>query len=134
MSDSDGVTPTPGQIPAVFTKSRGRHLLSKESIQDILMCWDMSVHEGVMSGNGVLFLGWFGPIGAAALCYAAYSLRETGIEEVWVVGSLVICASVVIHGVTATPFHQALRQVYPGRIRDTLPPTSLYEYLLPGPS
>src|SRR5215208_1037410 len=51
----------------------------------------------------VLFLGWFGPIGAAALYYAAFSLRETGIEEVWVVGSLVICASVVVHGVTATP-------------------------------
>ena len=37
-----------------------------------------------------------------ALC-DAFSLRETGIEEVWVVGSLVICTSVVVHGVTATP-------------------------------
>jgi len=54
-------------------------------------------------GKDVLFLGWFGPIGAAALYYAAFSLRETGVEAVWVVGSLVICASVVIHGVTATP-------------------------------
>jgi sodium/hydrogen antiporter len=27
-----------------------------------------------------------------------------GIEEVWVVGSLVICASLLAHGVTATPF------------------------------
>ena len=51
----------------------------------------------------VLFLGWFGPIGAAALYYAAFSLRETGIEVVWVVGSLVICTSVVVHGITATP-------------------------------
>src|SRR5215217_6409076 len=51
----------------------------------------------------VLFLGWFGPIGAAALYYAAFSLRETGMEEVWVVGSLVICTSVVVHGITATP-------------------------------
>ena len=34
--------------------------------------------------------------------YDAFSLCETGIEEVWVIGSLVICASVV-HGVTATP-------------------------------
>ncbi len=53
--------------------------------------------------KNVLFLGWFGPVGAAALYYAAFSLRETGIEEVWVVGSLVICASVLVHGVTATP-------------------------------
>ena len=54
-------------------------------------------------GRDVLFLGWFGPIGAAALYYAAFSLRETGIEEVWVVGSLVICTSVLVHGVSATP-------------------------------
>jgi NhaP-type Na+/H+ or K+/H+ antiporter len=54
-------------------------------------------------GKDVLFLGWFGPVGAAALYYAAFSLRETGIEEVWTVGSLVICASVLVHGVSATP-------------------------------
>jgi sodium/hydrogen antiporter len=51
----------------------------------------------------VLFLGWFGPIGAAALYYAAFSFRETGIEEAWVLGSLIICASVLVHGVSATP-------------------------------
>jgi NhaP-type Na+/H+ or K+/H+ antiporter len=51
----------------------------------------------------VLFLGWFGPIGAAALYYAAFSFRETGIEEAWVVVSLIICASVLVHGVSATP-------------------------------
>jgi sodium/hydrogen antiporter len=51
----------------------------------------------------VLFLGWFGPIGAAALYYAAFSLRKTGLEEAWVVGSLIICSSVLIHGVSATP-------------------------------
>ena len=54
-------------------------------------------------GKDVLFLGWFGPIGAAALYYAAFSYRETGIEAAWTVGSLVICASVVVHGVSATP-------------------------------
>jgi NhaP-type Na+/H+ or K+/H+ antiporter len=51
----------------------------------------------------VLFLGWFGPVGAAALYYAAFSFRETGIEAAWTVGSLVICASLLVHGVTATP-------------------------------
>jgi sodium/hydrogen antiporter len=55
------------------------------------------------SGRDVLFLGWFGPVGAAALYYAAFSLEETGIEAVWVIGSLVICASVVVHGISATP-------------------------------
>lgn len=52
----------------------------------------------------VLFLGWFGPIGAAALYYATLSLDRVGAEEVWVVGSLVICASLLAHGLTATPF------------------------------
>ncbi|MDP8926212.1 MAG: cation:proton antiporter [Actinomycetota bacterium] len=49
-----------------------------------------------------LFVGWFGPIGAAALYYAALAHRETGNEEIWVVGSLIICASVLAHGLTAT--------------------------------
>ncbi len=51
----------------------------------------------------VLFLGWFGPIGAAALYYSTHALRETGVEEVWTVSSFVIVASVVAHGITDTP-------------------------------
>jgi sodium/hydrogen antiporter len=58
----------------------------------------------VRAKDDVLFLGWFGPIGAAALYYATLSVEGVGIEEVWVVGSLVICASLLAHGVTATPF------------------------------
>jgi NhaP-type Na+/H+ or K+/H+ antiporter len=55
------------------------------------------------SGRDVLILLWFGPVGAAALYYAAFSLEETGIEAVWVIGILVICASVMVHGISATP-------------------------------
>ena len=67
----------------------------------------------VKGRKDALFLGWFGPLGAAALYYATFSLRETGLEEVWVVGSLLICASVLAHGVSATP----LTKLYgrPGR-------------------
>lgn len=57
----------------------------------------------VKGRKDALFLGWFGPLGAAALYYAAFSVRETGLDEVWVVGSLLICASVLAHGVSATP-------------------------------
>ena len=57
----------------------------------------------VRGGGNALFLGWFGPIGVAALYYANLSLRETGIEAAWTAGSLVICASILIHGVTAAP-------------------------------
>ena len=60
--------------------------------------------EALRAGaKDVHFLGWFGSIGPAALYYTAFSLGETGIEEAWVVGSLVICASVLVHGVPATP-------------------------------
>ncbi len=50
-----------------------------------------------------LFLGWFGPIGVAALYYANLSVSEAGVEEAWVVGSLIICASILVHGLSATP-------------------------------
>ena len=59
--------------------------------------------RGVRGGANALFLGWFGPIGVAALYYANLSLRETGIEAAWTVGSLVICASIIAHGLTAAP-------------------------------
>lgn len=50
-----------------------------------------------------LFLGWFGPVGVAALFYANLAVRKAGVEEAWVVGSLVICASILAHGLSATP-------------------------------
>lgn len=50
------------------------------------------------------FIGWFGPIGVAAIFYAGLCLRRTGIEEVWAVVSLMVCASIVVHGLTSTPF------------------------------
>ncbi len=58
----------------------------------------------VRKGEDTLFYGWFGPMGIASLYYATLALRETGAEEAWVAGSLVVCASVLAYGVTATPF------------------------------
>jgi sodium/hydrogen antiporter len=51
-----------------------------------------------------LFAGWFGPIGIAALFYASLALHRTELHVVWVVASLLVCASVAVHGLTATPF------------------------------
>ncbi|HMB50185.1 MAG TPA: cation:proton antiporter [Natronoarchaeum rubrum] len=50
-----------------------------------------------------LFVGWFGPIGIAALYYATLAARETGAEVVWVAGSLVVAGSLLVHGISATP-------------------------------
>jgi sodium/hydrogen antiporter len=67
----------------------------------------MLIHRRITSlrtTSDSLFVGWFGPIGIGALYYAAFAFGETGHEEVWAVGSLVICASVLVHGITASPF------------------------------
>jgi NhaP-type Na+/H+ or K+/H+ antiporter len=56
--------------------------------------------------NGIkdaLFMGWFGPIGVAAIYYANFSVHKTGIDEIWYVASLCVAGSVLVHGVTAVP-------------------------------
>ena len=55
------------------------------------------------TGADALFLGWFGPIGIAALYYANFAARQTGIEAVWTVASAIVGASIVAHGMMATP-------------------------------
>lgn len=51
-----------------------------------------------------VWLGWFGPIGVAAIFYLTH-LETLGVTEpvVWHAGSLVVAASIVAHGVTASP-------------------------------
>ena len=57
----------------------------------------------LVRGRGdALFLSWFGPIGVAALCYDSLCMREARIEEAWPVASLLIRASILAHGVTAS--------------------------------
>ncbi len=51
----------------------------------------------------VLFTGWFGPVGIAALFYATKVNRELGEPLLWEIASLVIFVSILVHGITATP-------------------------------
>lgn len=53
--------------------------------------------------DGVLFAGWFGPVGIAALFYATVAHRLVGHGTIWPVASLVVASSVVVHGATASP-------------------------------
>lgn len=62
---------------------------------------------------GALFVGWFGPVGIAALFYATLAVHETGLHVVWVAGSLVVAGSILAHGLTATPF-----TLWYGRLED----------------
>ncbi|WP_207494822.1 cation:proton antiporter [Aridibaculum aurantiacum] len=54
--------------------------------------------------DDLAFIGWFGPIGVAALFYAMHALHKTGHNEVWHVASLIIFASTIIHGITGYHF------------------------------
>jgi NhaP-type Na+/H+ or K+/H+ antiporter len=58
----------------------------------------------VRSLPDALLLGWFGPIAVAAIYYAALMEHKLHEPLVWDVASLVLCASVVAHGVTGAPF------------------------------
>lgn len=49
-----------------------------------------------------LFLGWFGPVGAAAMFYALETQGMTGLDMLWPIVSLAVAASVVVHGMTGT--------------------------------
>lgn len=49
-----------------------------------------------------VFLGWFAPVGVAAIYYALHGKEETGREVLWHATSMVIVLSIVAHGVTAT--------------------------------
>ena len=62
---------------------------------------------GPMVGGGlvrrdVVFLGWFAPMGVAALYYALHATEQSGTDMIWHVASLVIFASILAHGITAT--------------------------------
>ena len=61
------------------------------------------VLPSVESRREALFNGWFGPIGIAAVFYAAEATHITHIGQVWTIGSLVVFASTAMHGISATP-------------------------------
>ena len=56
-----------------------------------------------ITGPDAAFLGWFGPIGVAALYYALLAEERTGEAIYFDAVSLVIVTSVVLHCVSATP-------------------------------
>jgi NhaP-type Na+/H+ or K+/H+ antiporter len=57
----------------------------------------------IRSTPDALFIGWFGPIGIAAIFYAMVATKHTGNPMLWHLTTLVVCASVLVHGMTAAP-------------------------------
>lgn len=60
------------------------------------------------------FAGWFGPVGVAALFYAAFAARHGAVDILWPLISLVVVLSVIVHGISATPLTR-----YYGRVQGT---------------
>ena len=50
------------------------------------------------------FVSWFGPIGIAAVFYVTLAVHKTESRQAWQISSLVITASILAYGITATPF------------------------------
>jgi sodium/hydrogen antiporter len=68
------------------------------------------VLPSVRSWPDALFIGWFGPIAVAAIYYATLMEHRLGNPLVWEVTSLIVCASVLAHGMTAAPFTRWYRR------------------------
>ncbi|WP_347057073.1 cation:proton antiporter [Blastococcus sp. HT6-30] len=65
------------------------------------------------------YLGWFGPIGVSALFYLTLESERLSMDPVVLVaGTLVVAASTVVHGLTATPGRVLYRKVAGPKGRD----------------
>ncbi|MGB7842479.1 MAG: cation:proton antiporter [Salinimicrobium sp.] len=51
----------------------------------------------------ILIMGWFGPVGVAALYYAMLSHEKTSFDKAWIITSLVVFSSTIIHGLSSVP-------------------------------
>jgi NhaP-type Na+/H+ or K+/H+ antiporter len=60
----------------------------------------------------VLVMGWFGPIGVAALYYACLSLEKTDFQQAWILPSLLVFSSTLVHGMTSVPFESWYHNKY----------------------
>jgi NhaP-type Na+/H+ or K+/H+ antiporter len=73
--------------------------------------WQRSLNK-----HDAAFLGWFGPIGIAAIYYAALAHSHLHDPLFWYVASALIFGSIMLHGVTAAPLTR-LHARWPGPTR-----------------
>ncbi|HEX2554268.1 MAG TPA: cation:proton antiporter [Microvirga sp.] len=70
-----------------------------------------------LNGRDVAYVGWFGPVGIAAIYYAVFAQGHTGDPLFWHAASALIFTSILVHGLTAAP----LTKLY-ARHRKPAPP------------
>lgn len=63
-----------------------------------------------MDRRDLTFLGWFGPLGVAAIYYATHAAEKVSDPLVWHAGAAAVCASIIAHGMSAAPLTRAYRR------------------------
>lgn len=80
-------------------------ILSALLLRQIIVLWLLRPLIGTLhSKPETLFLSWFAAVGVSALYYATVVERETGRDDVFPYVTLAITLSLVVHGLTSTPF------------------------------
>lgn len=86
-------------------------LLAAVLLRRLITIWSLRpLIRGLHTRPETFFLSWFGPIGVSALFYATMAERLTGDERVFVLVSLAITLSVVVHGLTTAPLSSWLER------------------------
>lgn len=86
-------------------------LLGAILLRRIVAVWMLRpLYKDLHTMSETLFLSWFAAIGVSALYYATVSVRLTGKPEIFNYVTLAITLSLIVHGVTATPFGVWLRK------------------------
>ncbi|MFC4171217.1 cation:proton antiporter [Microvirga sp. GCM10011540] len=57
--------------------------------------------RNALNGRDAAYIGWFGPVGVAAIYYATFARGHVHDPMIWHVASAVIFASILVHGATA---------------------------------
>lgn len=53
-----------------------------------------------------LIMGWFGPVGVAAIYYAIHAEEKSFLQDAWIIPSLIVFSSTVVHGITSLPLEE----------------------------
>jgi NhaP-type Na+/H+ or K+/H+ antiporter len=54
------------------------------------------------------FVAWFGSIGVSTIFYVMLAVQRTGLQRLWPIVSLILFASLVAHGLSATPLSRRM--------------------------
>ena len=83
-------------------------LLLRRPVAALALAWPWRRLGVARRADEIAFLGWFGPVGVAALFYATFAHRHLHVAYAWELVSLVVLTSVLAHGLSAYPLTRLL--------------------------